>query len=86
MAFKVLYEGVSTRREIRKQVPVEITLEQGTATGTSSVADGYEEVLFNVQLDMEEVHCMARRAAKSKGQKSTDGPVRVIVTSRKRVG
>jgi hypothetical protein len=80
----VIYPKLRTTRERHKQVPA--TFAPGVqGHGVTSVPDGMEEVIYEVSLDFDAVACMARRAAKSRGQKSVDGPLTVKVLKRTRL-
>jgi hypothetical protein len=83
---QVIFSNQKTIRDVSKRVPVT----QGTglgqgAKGFTSIPDGQEEVTYNVELDMRAVESMAKVAARSKGQKSQDGPLRVIVVTRRKL-
>jgi hypothetical protein len=67
-----------TERNLSKRVPL-------TGGGFSTAPDGTEEILYEVFLDGCALNGMARKAAGSKGQMSTDGPLTVKVISRKRI-
>lgn len=81
MAYSNIARKLEIIREVRETRPVQI----GTGTGHTSTPVGMELVQYDVELDWAAVQQMAERAAKSKGQRSVDGPLRVTVTRRRKV-
>ena len=49
------------------------------------VSDGVEELVYETSIDLGCLDTMARKAARSVGGKSTDGPLKVRILSRKRL-
>lgn len=78
---QVVYAKTRTTRMLRKMVPVTI----GTGTGHTSQPDGTEEIYYEVSLDLDALHQMARKAAGNKSWKATDGPLLVRVLATKRI-
>lgn len=54
-------------------------------TGRMEVCVGYEEVIYRVEVDLDGVASMARKAASNKGGRSNDGPLVVTVERRRRL-
>lgn len=75
----VIYKDRIIERQLHKQVPAT------TGEGVVSVPDGAERVTYAVILDEHQITCMARVAARSKGQQAKDGPLRVVIQSRERI-
>lgn len=57
----------------------------GTLSGHRWVPDGQSDITYIVEVSEKGILDMAAKAAKSKGGKCVDGPLRVIVTSRHKV-
>lgn len=71
----------ASRRIMTKRVPV-----VSPSIGYSTVHDGWEDFSYRVEINWEEVKGMAHRAAASKGGKAQQGPIRVVITGRRKVG
>jgi len=86
MMNRIMSSCVTTRQRT-KRVPLEaMKLDGGgVATGFTTVADGLEQIEYEVYLDGDELNGMARKAARSKGRQSVDGPIKVVVISKKRI-
>lgn len=54
-------------------------------TGFTSRPDGHEEVFYSVTVDMAGLDSMAHKAARSKGGKSSDGPLVVRILERRKL-
>jgi len=80
LSYTIIYPKSRTTRELRRVVPCD-----PPTVGHSTVPDGEEEIFYSVSLNTAQLHAMARQAAKSKGQVSNDGPLRVSIISRKRI-
>jgi hypothetical protein len=80
--YHTVYPKTRTTRKLFKRVPV--TVPAG-ATGFTSVNDGVEEIFYKISVNWEGLHEMARKAAGSKGGVSNDGPLRVKITSRRKL-
>lgn len=74
---------LSSLRSIRlgKQKRIPAT----TGIGFTSVADGFEDVAYEVMLDLVGVRRLAEKAARNKSGKSKMGPLQVRVMSRRPV-
>ncbi len=77
MTRRTIFTGLNVRVEKRKRVPAT------TGVGFTHIADGEEDVTYEVTLDLDAVRWMAIKAARSRGQRSTDGPLSVRVTARR---
>lgn len=76
---QIIFTNRRVIRELHKAAPLE-----GAGIGHTTVRDGYEEILYEVTVDMDALDSMARVAARNKNGSSNDGPLRVKVTSRRR--
>lgn len=78
---QVIFPKTRTTRRLTKMVPVTI----GTGTGHTSVHDGQEEIYYEVSIDLDAMHHMARKAAGNKSWKAKDGALQVRVLATKRI-
>jgi hypothetical protein len=53
--------------------------------GTTTVVDGKEAFTYEVTVDPQSIDAMARRAAMSKSGVANRGPLRIKITSRRRI-
>lgn len=80
----VIYVCQKGTRGISKRVPA--TFAPGTqGYGFTSIPDGSEEYLYEVSVDLVALRLMASKAANNKSGLSNDGPLRVRITSRRRI-
>lgn len=82
MKTEVIYPHNLTRRKLHKREPITGNLQE---TGFRSLPDGEEEIVYEVTVNLGMIDAMARKAAGSKGQKSSDGPLTVRVLTRKKI-
>lgn len=80
MAYVPIYGKLRTEREIRKCVPA-----TPPGVGTTSVADGREELIYSVEIDTDGMSGMALTAAKNKSGVCNDGILRVRILERRRL-
>jgi hypothetical protein len=80
--YQTVYRKTRTTRNLFKRVPV--TVPAG-ATGFASVNDGVEGIFYEISVNWDGLHEMARKAAGSKSGVSNDGPLRVKITSRRKL-
>lgn len=85
-----IFQNLKVTRELRRSEPVESGYKGGDGTwvttkGFKSVPDGTEEVTYSVKVDLDTLAAMARKAAKSKGQRCYDGPITVVVVNRRKI-
>lgn len=68
-----------TVAEVRKQIPCT------NGVGFTHVPDGKEEITYEVTADVVMLEQMARKAARNTRRESIDGPIKVRVTSRRKL-
>lgn len=71
-------------RELRKRVPLPRD-PVGKVSGFTTVADGQEEVTFDVYLSEAGLRQLAERAAHNQRSRAIDGPLLIVVTGRRRI-
>ena len=76
----MVFPKTYTTRNLRKRVPLE-----GQGTGFTTVDDGVEGIYYSTEIDIDQLHDMARKAAANSTPTSTRGPIRVKIISRKKV-
>lgn len=79
MKISVMVSG-KTVVEVRKRIPC-----TPPAVGFMSVADGHEEITYDVAADSDLLELMAKRAARNTRGHSVDGPLSVRVTGRRKL-
>lgn len=86
---QVIYSKLRLVRDLFKRIPVDSATPgldwASRQTGYTSVSDGQEEFSYSVTLDWPALEAMAHKAARSKGGKSTDGPIAVRITGRRKL-
>jgi hypothetical protein len=76
-----IYPRNRTTRKLYRREPI---TEPGTR-GYRSLPDGEEEIHYEVSMNIDALHSLARKAAGNKSQRCVDGPLTVRVLERKRI-
>jgi hypothetical protein len=80
MKSTILYPKTRTTRSLFKRVPI-----PGQPGAFSQEADGIEELYYETTIDHEELHQLARDAARNKRGQAKDGPLHIRILERRKL-
>jgi hypothetical protein len=86
MSWTPLFKSLTTSAKRFRRVAEQVATKYGTHDRFTSVPDGAEEITYTVNIDHAELAQLAIKAASNKSQQSTDGPIQVVIVSRRRIG